>query len=421
MPLSQSRTFRALRHRNFRLFFIGQGLSNMGTWLQQVAMGWLTYRITGSAWLLGVIAFCANIGILVLGPFSGVLADRINRRHGLFVTQTLLLVQALALAVLVALGHVETWHLIVFALWLGIVQAFDIPLRQSLYVHLVDDRADLANAIALNSFLVNSARVVGPALAGVLLSLVGEAPCFAFNALSFVAVIAALSRLDWPAQTHAHAKAGWWASWVEGAGYALGYAPSRALLIVAGVISWTITPYSSLMPIYAKDVYAGGPHTLGLLLSAAGAGALASTIYLAGRETVRGLGRVIAAAMGCAGLALSLFAYLRVLPMALVLMAVVGGGVILAAASANTILQTIVDDRLRGRASAFFTMAFLGMAPLGNLVAGAMANAWGAPATFMLNGALCIVAALWFRWRLPVLGPLLRPVYKRLGIIRDET
>src|SRR5690242_8903090 len=168
--VSLPRTFRALRHRNYRLFFAGQGLSLMGTWLQQVAMGWLTYRITGSAFLLGVIAFCANIGILVLGPFSGVLADRINRRHGLFVTQTLLLVQALALALLVAFGHVETWHLIAFALWLGIVQAFDIPLRQSLYVHLVDDRADLANAIALNSFLVNSARVVGPALAGVLLS-----------------------------------------------------------------------------------------------------------------------------------------------------------------------------------------------------------------------------------------------------------
>ena len=420
MAFAPKHTFRALRHRNFRLFFVGQGMSLIGTWLQQVAMGWLTYRITGSAWLLGVVAFCANIGILAFSPFAGVLADRVNRRRALVATQSLMLVQALALALLVALGHVQTWHLIAFALWLGTVSAFDVPLRQSLYVHLVDDRADLSNAIALNAFLVNAARVVGPALAGILLSLAGEATCFALNALSFVAVIAAIARLRWPAATQPTATGGWWANWLEGARYAAGYMPARALLALVAVLSWTITPYSSLMPIYAKDVYAGGPHTLGLLLSAAGVGALACTMYLAGRSTIRGLGRVIAAATGVSGLSLALFAYLRILPVALLLMALVGGGVILAAASTNTILQTIVDDRLRGRVAGFYTMAFLGVAPVGNLAAGALAAAVGAPATFLANGLLCVAAALWFRRTLPALAVVLRPTYKRLGIITDD-
>ena len=391
----------------------------MGTWLQQVAMGWLAYRLSGSAWLLGVLAFCANIAILLLGPFAGVLADRVNRRHALFVTQSLMLAQALALTALTALGHIEVWHLILFALWLGTVSAFDVPLRQSLYVHLVDDRADLPNAIALNSFLVNAARVVGPALAGILLSLAGEAACFALNALSFVAVIVAIAQMRWPHMTPPAPSAGLWLNWLEGARYALGFAPSRALLTLVAVLSWTITPYSSLMPIYAKDIYGGDAHTLGLLLSAAGTGALTCTAYLAGRSTIRGLGRVIAGAAAISGVALAAFSYLRVFPIALVMMALVGGGVILAAASANTILQTIVDDRLRGRVAGFFMMAFLGVAPIGNLAAGALAATFGAPATFLGNGVVAALAALWFWRRLPAMSILLRPTYKRLGIIVD--
>ncbi len=383
-------------------------------------MGWLTYRLTGSAWLLGAVAFCGSIGILVLGPFAGVVADRINRRRGLFVTQSLLLLQSLALAALTAFGHVEVWQLIAFALWLGVVAAFDVPLRQSLYVHLVDDRADLPNAIALNSFIVNFARIAGPALAGVLLALVGEAPCFALNALSFVAVIAAIAKLRWPAQPPAAPAGGWWASYVEGARWALGFAPSRALLALVAVLAWTITPYSSLMPVYARDLYGGGPHTLGLLLSAAGAGAMLSVGYLAGRTTIRGLGRVIVVAAGTAGVALAAFAYLRVFPLALVLLMLVGGGLILAASSTNTILQTIVEDRLRGRVAAFFSMAFLGVAPLGNLAAGALAAAMGTPATFLLNGLLCAAASFAFWRQLPALAELMRPTYRRLGIIADD-
>ena len=421
MP-SLAHTFRALRHANFRRFFVGQGLSLIGTWLQQIAMGWVTWRLSGSALLLGVVAFCSNVGILALGPFAGVIADRVNRRRALFVTQSLLLAQAVTLAVLAAIGQLQVWHLVACALWLGVVSAFDIPLRQSLYVHLVDDRVDLPNAIALNSLLVNSARVVGPALAGLLLAAAGEAVCFALNALSFVAVIVAISRLHWPREsTLVSPRGGFWASWQEGARYALGFVPVRALLILVAVIAWTITPYSSLMPIYAGQIYGGGAHTLGFLLSAAGVGALATTTYLASRATIRGLGRVIAGAAAVGGLALAAFAWLTVFPLALFLLALVGGGVILAAASANTIIQTVVDDRLRGRVAGFYTMAFLGIAPLGNLAAGALAKAIGVQATFALNGLVCVVAAFWFWRRLPALAAQMRPTYVRLGIITESS
>ena len=421
MSISLHRTFRALKHRNFRLFFVGQGLSMMGTWLQQVAMGWLTYRLTGSAWLLGVIAFCANVGILLFGTWAGVLADRVHRRRALYFTQSLMLAQAIVLTVLTALGHVQVWHLIVLSLWLGIVSAFDIPVRQSLYVHLVDDRADLPNAIALNSFLVNGARVVGPALAGLLLAVVSEAVCFALNALSFVAVIVAVTRMHFPREPGPAARHdSWWSSWVEGFRYVWEYPPARAFLTLVAVLAWTIAPYSSLMPIYAKDVYGGGPHTLGFLLAAAGGGALLSTGYLAGRDNIRGLMRVIALAAATSGVALAAFAYLRIFPLAFALMVVVGGGVILAAASANTILQTIVDDRLRGRVAGFYTLAFLGVAPLGNLAAGALAEQFSAQATFAINGAVAALAAAWFWRRMPAIRAALRPAYQKLGILAAE-
>jgi MFS family permease len=415
------RTFRALHYRNFRLFFLGQGLSVMGTWLQQVAMGWLTYRLSGSAWLLGAVAFCGSAGILVFGAFAGVVADHVHRRRALRLTQSLMLLQAVALAGLTWSGYIAVWHLIVLALWLGVVSAFDVPLRQSLWVHLVEDRSDLANAIALNSFMVNAARVIGPALAGLLLAFVSEAVCFMLNALSFVAVIVAIDRMRW---THEPGPVPWaggfWPKWVEGYRFVSGFAPARAMLLLVAALSWTISPYSSLMPVYAKDIYGGGPQILGFLLAAAGAGALASTLYLAGRETVRGLGRVIAAAALTCGAALAAFSYLSYFPLALGLMFAVGGGVILAAASVNTILQTIVPDPLRGRVAGFFTLAFLGVAPLGNLAAGALAKFAGVQLTLLANGLAAIIAALWFWRALPTLRELMRPTYLRLGIIAGE-
>ena len=416
MRRTYPRTFRALAHRNFRLFFTGQGLSVIGTWLQQVAMSWLTYRLTNSAWLLGVVAFCANVGILLFSTLAGVLADRIDRRRGLLVTQSLMLLQAVVLAVLVGFGWIQTWHLIVLALWLGTCSAFDTPLRQAMYVHFIADRGDLGNAIALNSMLVNTARVVGPALAGVLLGLTNESICFALNALSFLAVIVAIARMDWPEDIRPVATSGWWASFVEGFRYVRGLEPARALLGLVAALAWTISPYSSLMPVYAKDVYGGGPHTLGSLLSSAGIGALASTLYLAHRATVRGLGGVILYAAAATGAALATFAYMRVYPLALLLMVLVGGALILTVASANTILQTIVEDRLRGRVAAFYTLAFLGIAPLGNLAAGAIAGAVGTPFAFALNGVLAMAAALWYRRKLPAVRRILRPIYETLGV-----
>jgi MFS family permease len=411
-----ARTFRALRHRNFRLFFSGQGLSLTGTWLQQVAMGWLAYRLTGSALLLGVIGFCGNIGILAFGTFAGVLADRVEKRRALYVTQSLMLVQAATLAVLTASGIVQVWHLITLALWLGTVTAFDVPLRQASYVYFVDDRADLANAIALNSMMVNAARVLGPALAGVLLAVVGEALCFALNALSFVAVIVAFARMHWREAPRVPTAGGWLAHWTEGARYALGFAPTRTLLVLVAVLAFTVSPYASLMPIYAKDIYGGGPHTLGFLLSAAGAGALASTLFLASRDTIAGLGRVIATAAATAALALAAFAYLTLLPLALVLMFVVGGGLILAAASSNTILQTLVEDRLRGRVAGFYVMSFIGMSPVGQLAAGALARAIGVQATFLINGLVAFMAAMWFARKLRRLRAIVRPIYIERGV-----
>jgi len=407
--------FRALRHRNYRLFFIGQSLSNIGTWLQQVAMGWLTYRVTGSAWILGVVAFCTNFGILLLSPFAGVLADRVNRRRALIATQMLMLGQAVTLTVVVALGHVEVWHLIGLALWLGVAWAFDVPLRQSMYVHLVPDRADLPNAIALNAFMVNAARVIDPAIAGALIASAGEAWCFGLNAISFLVVIAAVAKLEWKHETVA-SHASWWASWVEGARYTFGFEPVRMLLIMLAVLAWTIAPYSALMPIYAKDVYGGGPSTLGLLLSSAGLGALSCMLYLAGRSSVRGLGKVIGRAAFVCALALAAFAYLKLLPLGMALLTLVGGGMILAAASANVILQTITDDRLRGRVASFYTLAFMGVSPLGNLAAGALAGHLGAPATFVLNGALCTIAAVWYWRALPRLQEGMESAYRRLGV-----
>ena len=421
MILALPRTFRALRHRNFRLFFIGHGLSVMGTWLQQVAMGWLTYRLTGSVWLLGAVAFCGNVGILAFGTFAGVIADHVHRRRALLVTQSLMLLQAIVLAALTWSGHIAVWHLIVLALVLGLVHAFDAPLRQSLWVHLVEDRVDLPNVVALNSFLVNAARMIGPALAGLLLAVVSEAVCFVLNALSFVAVIVAISRMRWAREPGPVPwEGGFWSKWVEGYRFVAGFAPARALLLLVAAVAWTITPYSSLMPVYAKDIYGGGPEILGFLLAAAGAGALASTVYLAGRATIRGLGRVIATGAMASGIALAAFAYLSFLPLALALMFVVGSGVVLVAASVNTILQTIVPDRLRGRVAGFFILAFLGIAPLGNLAAGALGNAVGVPATFVVNGLSATLVALWFWRALPALRELMRPTYLRLGIISGD-
>ena len=385
----------------------------VGTWMQQVAMGWLVYRLTESTWMLGVVAFCANAGILVFGTIAGVVADRVDRRRAIYITQGLLALQATTLAVVAASGWVEPWHLVLLALWQGIANAFDIPLRQSLLVHIVGRRQDLANAIALNSFLVNGARVIGPALAGALLAVTTEAVCFAVNAVSFIAVFAALRGIAFPSDAQRGMQAGWRQSWLEGLRYLVDSPPARALVALVAVLSCSILPYISLMPVYAKDIYEGGPQTLGMLLASGGAGALLATLYLAGHRNVVELLRVIAFAGAAAGVALAMFAYLDYLPLAVPLILVFGGAVILAAASANTILQTIVEDRLRGRVAAFYMLAFIGIGPLGSLAAGAIAAKIGAPATFLLNGLVALLVSLVFMRGLPRLRTAVRAAVER--------
>ena len=393
--------FRALSHRNFRLFFFGQGLSLIGTWLQQVAMSWLTYRLSGSALLLGVVTFCQYIAVLLLAPVAGVLADRIDRRRALLITQSVMLAQALALTVLTATGKVEVWHVAALASVLGCASAFDIPLRHAMIARLVGDRADLPNAIALNSLLINCARVVGPAIAGILIAAVGEAICFGLNALSFGAVLYALAKMRWPAARTPAPPAGWLASWLEGAKSAFGFRPIRAALLLIALISGTIGTYSTLMPVFAKDVFGGDAHTLGVLLSAAGSGALLSALYLASRHTTRGLDRVILVAGTIASLAMLAFGHSTRLALALPLLIALGAGLIAAQASIQTLVQTLVDDDKRGRVMSLYTMAFLGMLPFGNLAAGAVARYAGEATAFTLSACGCLAGLLVFARALP--------------------
>ena len=393
--------FRALSHRNFRLFFFGQGLSLIGTWLQQVAMSWLTYRLSGSALLLGVVTFCQYIAVLLLAPVAGVLADRIDRRRALLITQSVMLAQALTLTVLTAAGKVEVWHVAALALVLGCASAFDIPLRHAMIARLVGDRADLPNAIALNSLLINCARVIGPAIAGILIAAVGEAICFGLNALSFGAVLYALAKMHWPAARAPAPSTGWLASWLEGAKSAFGFRPIRAALLLIALISGTIGTYSTLMPVFAKDVFGGDAHTLGVLLSAAGSGALLSALYLASRHTTRGLDRVILVAGTIASLAMLAFGHSTRLALALPLLIALGAGLIAAQASIQTLVQTLVDDDKRGRVMSLYTMAFLGMLPFGNLTSGAVARYAGEASAFTLNACVCLAGLLVFARALP--------------------
>jgi MFS family permease len=393
---------RALRNSNYRLYFGGQLVSLIGTWMQQVAMSWLVYRLTGSVLLLGVVAFCGQIPVLLLAPFGGLWSDRRDRRLILIATQAASLVQALALAALTLSRVVQPWHLVALALALGVINAVDIPARQAFVVRLVDRRDDLPNAIALNSFAMNAARLVGPAVAGVLVSLVGEGMCFLLNAASYLTVLLALTAIrsghdTRPAQSARHALG-------EGFAYAFSRGPIRGLLLLVAVISLSATPYTVLMPVYAKEIFGGDARLLGLLLGCAGGGALVGTVVLAARKTLAGLENVIALAPLLAGAGLMILA-LSVQPwQAMPALALVGFGVISSVASANTMIQALVADELRGRVMSIFTMAFLGLAPLGSLAAGSLAHVVGAPTALFVGGACSLAAGLLFARKRRALG-----------------
>ncbi|WP_164020802.1 MFS transporter [Pyxidicoccus trucidator] len=410
---------RALGHRNYRLFFAGQSVSLIGTWLTRVATAWLVYRLTGSALLLGVIGFCGQIPSFILGPFAGVLVDRWNRHRLLVVTQVLAMLQSLALAVLALSGHIAVWHVAALSVFQGLINAFDMPARQSFVVEMVEDRADLPNAIALNSSMFNGARLLGPSVAGALIALVGEGGCFLIDSVSYLAVIASLLVMRITPRVREHQPQHVLTELKEGFLYSFHFPPVRALLGLIAVVSLMGMPLTTLMPVMASEVLEGGPNTLGFLMAASGLGALGGALFLASRRSVRGLGGVIFTTTLLFGVGLVAFAASRHLALSLVTMVLCGFGMMVTTAASNTVLQTIVEERMRGRLMSFYVMAFMGTAPFGSLLAGVMATHIGAPGTLAIGGGMCLLGAAWFRRKLPALRERVRPIYVRLGIIPE--
>jgi MFS family permease len=390
---------RAFRHRNYRLFFGGQLISLCGTWMQSVAQAWLVYRLTGSAALLGIVGFCGQIPVFLFASIGGTVADRFPRRRILIVTQTAAMLLAGVLAVLTLTGRVQVWHVPVIASVLGLVNAFDIPARQAFVVEMVG-REDLVNAIALNSSMFNSARIIGPSIAGVLVATIGEGWCFLSNAVSYIAVIIGLSLMRITARPPVPAPGSAFERIVEGFSYVWSAKPVRSLLLLLGLVSLMGMPYAVLMPIFADKVLHGGPRALGMLMGAAGVGALSGALVLAARRGVHGLERWVAFASGGFGASLILFSLSRSFWLSAALLLPVGFSMIVEMASSNTLIQTMVQDKLRGRVMAVYSMMFMGMAPFGALLAGTLAQHLGAPNTVRIGGAICIVGAMVFGSRL---------------------
>jgi MFS family permease len=412
--------FRALSHRNYRLFFGGQGISLIGTWMQQIAMSWLVYRLTDSALLLGVVGFTSRIPTFLLASLAGVLADRWNRHRVLVITQTLSMIQAMILAILVLTGAIAVWHIIFLSLSLGLINALDIPTRQSFVVDMIEKREDLGNAIALNSSIVNGARLIGPSVAGMLIATLGEGMCFLLNGLSFIAVIFALLAMKITPKKREAQSSKVFQGLKEGFSYAFGFAPIRSVLLLLGLVSLMGMPFTVLMPIFAEKILHGGPQALGFLSGATGVGAIAGSIYLASRKSVLGLGRIIVISSNLFGIGLIGFSLSRLFWLSLLMMLLTGFGMMVEMASSNTVLQTIVEEDKRGRIMGFYTMAFMGMVPFGSLLAGTLANNIGAPNTVMIGGVACILGSVLFAKKLPSLRRITRPIYVEKGIISEE-
>ncbi len=390
-----SSTFRALRHRNFRLFFAGQFISLTGTWMQSVAQSWLVYRLTGSVVLLGLVGFASQIPVFLLAPLGGAVADRFNRHRILMVTQSAAMVLAFILAYLTLSEKIEIWHLFVIASGFGIANAFDIPTRQAFAVDLVG-REDLINAIALNSSMFNGARIVGPAIAGILVAAVGEGWCFLGNAVSYSAVLTGLVMMRITPVVRPRAGSTI-SNIVEGFRYVAFTKPIRALLLLLGLVSLMGMPYAVLMPIFADQILGGGPDTLGFLMGASGLGALTAALVLASRKSVFGLGRWVSIACASFGLSIGLFSFSSNFWLSLVLLFPVGFFMMTQMSASNTLVQSMVPDELRGRVMSVYSMMFMGLAPIGALLAGTLAEAVGAPATVMIGGIACILGAVVFK------------------------
>ncbi|UUO06137.1 MFS transporter [Blastopirellula sp. J2-11] len=408
---------RALAHRNYRLFLLGQSVSLIGTWMQQTALAWIVYEMTNSPLLLGVVAFAGQIPTFFLAPVAGALSDQISRRRTLLLTQTIAMTQAAILAVLMWTGHIEVWQIIVLNLILGVTNAFDMPTRQAFLVDMVPQRNDLPNAIALNSSIVTGTRLVGPFTAGLLLAAFGAVPCFMFNAVSYVAVIGAyLAMRDLPRpRRKTGSKLG--AGIAEGFRYAFGFPPICALLLMMALVSMMGMPMSVLLPAVASDVLHGGPDLFGLLTGATGVGALGAAIYLASRRTVLGLGKRMAFAGMVYGVSMICFAFSTNVPLSLGLLMITGFALMMQMAGGNTLLQTIVDEDKRGRVMSLYTMAIMGTAPIGSLIAGAIASRYGTSAAILISGVCCLAGGIGFAFMLPRLRKHVTPIFRRKGVL----
>jgi MFS family permease len=413
-----SHAWRALRHRNFKLFFAGQTISVIGTWMTRLATTWLVYQLTHSALLLGVVSFAGQIVSFLLGPFAGVWVERLNRRKLLVWTQAAAAAQSLALAAL-TLSHVTTlWEIIALTAFQGVINAFDMPARQTFLLQMVEDRNDLSNAIAINSSMANGARLIGPAIAGLVIAAAGEGWCFLIDGVSYFAVIASLLLMRVkPSATSRGAKS-MLEQMREGWDYVRTFRPIRTILLLFSLVSLMGYSWSVLLPLFAVPVLQGGATTLGWLTAAAGIGALASGVSLAVRKSVVGLTRMLQIAVAMLGVALVLFGLSRNLWLSLMLMVFVGFGMVQAASASNTIIQALVVEDKRARVMSYYTMAFFGAAPLGSLLAGTLADRIGAPYTVIISGAFCLAGALWFTLELPKLRAVMRPIYQQMGLLQ---
>jgi MFS family permease len=412
-----SHAWRALRHRNFRLFFGGQTISLVGTWMTRTATAWLVYRLTGSSLLLGTVSFAGQIPTFLLAPLAGVIVDRSDRRRVLIWTQTLAMIQSLLLAVLTLSHRINITEVLILSSFQGLINAFDMPGRQSFMVEMVEDRNDLSNAIAINSSMVNVARLIGPSLAGLVIAVSSEGWCFLVDGISYIAVIVSLFMMRVPAIAMRRATASMFQQMREGWDYVASFTPIRDILLLFALISLMGMPYMVLMPVFAARVLHGGPHTLGFLMGAAGAGALISAFSLVLRRSVRGLTKMIPIAAIVFGAGLFLFGFSHWLWLSLLLMLFVGFGMLQGMTASNTIIQTLSPEDKRGRVMSYYTAAFMGMAPFGSLLAGSLAHWIGAPRTIMFTGSCCIAGGLWFWSRLPAIRREMRPIYQQLGII----
>ena len=408
---------RSLKHRNFRLFFGGQTISLVGTWMTQVTTSWLVYRLTHSAFLLGLVGFTGQIPVFLFSAFAGVWIDRLNLRRILMVTQVLAMVQSLTLAFLTLTNRITVVEIIALGFFQGLINVFDMPTRQAFVVQMVDNKQDLGNAIALNSFMVNVARLIGPMLAGIIIAKMGEGTCFLIDGLSYIPVILSLLLMILPLHRPLIPPPGIFHQLKEGARYAFGFLPIRNVLFLMALLSLTGMSLNVLMPIFAVQIFNGDSHILGFLLSASGIGALVGAIVLASKKTVLGLTRIMVMTGCLLGVGMILFSFSRNFWLSLFSLGITGLCLIMIIASINTFLQTIVEDNKRGRLMSLFTIAFIGMAPFGSLLAGGLAKYLGAPYTLLINGSCCILGTLIFSRSLPSLRRLVKPIYIEKGIL----